>query len=190
MMAEEGINSFHLARKKAALRLGVGDSRCLPDNREIESSLIEYQRLFQRDSQAQHLRVLRSTALKTMQLLGAFSPRLVGPVLSGCAGKNSIVTLHLFVDTPEEIDLMLIDNGIPYVTAERQERPQADKTRMYPSYKFMLGEVTVELVVFEAKDIRQAPLSPVDNRPVERADPASVKSLLSADTAPQIPTSQ
>jgi hypothetical protein len=46
LMAEEGIKDFGVAKRKAALRLGVSDKAALPDNVQIQQALIDYQRFF------------------------------------------------------------------------------------------------------------------------------------------------
>jgi hypothetical protein len=182
-MAEDGLASYHRAKKKAAHRLGMKGRYNLPDNREIEAVLSQYQRLFQSETQGEHLYKKRQTALATMRFLADFSPRLVGPVLSGTAGEYSVVDLHIFTDTMEEVGLVLSEYGIPYEIGQRALRQDAKSVVRYPCYKFIAGEVTVELVVFPYKEIRRPPLSPVDNRPMRRADRATVEALMAATTA-------
>jgi hypothetical protein len=45
LMAEHGIQDFHLAKRKAAERYGVVEGAFLPKNTEIEAALASYQRL-------------------------------------------------------------------------------------------------------------------------------------------------
>ena len=78
IMAEEGIQDFRTAKRKAAIRLAVTDKGAMPDNAEIEQALLDYQRLFHADRQAIRLRGLRETALEAMRFLAHFRPRLVG----------------------------------------------------------------------------------------------------------------
>ena len=62
IMAEEGVNDYHLAKRKAAVRLGVAGSRNsprnLPRNDEIQQALEEYLRLFKANSQPATLKKL------------------------------------------------------------------------------------------------------------------------------------
>ena len=94
IMAEEGIQDFRTAKRKAAFRLAVTDKGVMPDNAEIERALLDYQRLFHADRQAIRLRGLRETALEAMRFLARFRPRLVGSVLSGTAGPHAHIHLH------------------------------------------------------------------------------------------------
>lgn len=182
IMAESGTQDFSGAKRKAALRLGAPETRNLPSNSEIEQALMEYQRLFRADSQPQRLRELRETALQAMQLLERFAPLLVGPVLQGTADAHTGVTLHVFTDTPEDINLFLMEHAIPAQVGERRLRMGMESFVHYPAYHFMAGDVPVELVVFPLVGQRQAPLSPVDGRPMKRAKPAAVRDLLSDET--------
>src|SRR4030095_8508157 len=81
LMAESGIRDYHLAKLKAAERLGIHDDASLPRNREIEDALREYQRLFQGDMQQQAVRVRRDAALRALEFFAGFSPRVVGSVV-------------------------------------------------------------------------------------------------------------
>ncbi|MDQ3161082.1 MAG: hypothetical protein M3Q51_08715, partial [Pseudomonadota bacterium] len=62
LMAESGIRDYHLAKLKAAQRLGIHDDASLPRNREIEQALREYQRLFLRNDHAFEIRRRREAA--------------------------------------------------------------------------------------------------------------------------------
>lgn len=179
IMAEHGINDFLVAKRKAAERLGVTEDTALPRNTEIEAALAEYQRLFAADSHAARLQKLRHTALRAMQELADFTPRLVGPVLSGTATAHAGVQLHLFADHPEVVSLRLMDRGIDYEVTERRMRLDAERTRPVPGLRFEMDEHKIEASVFPPEGIRQAPLSPVDGRPMRRADALELQSLLS-----------
>jgi hypothetical protein len=165
------------ARRKAVMRLGVS-LRHLPDNAVIEQALVQYRFLFQADSHAAQLRHLRQTALQAMRLLARFDPLLVGPVLAGTAPPHSPVHLHLFADTPEVVALFLLEQHIPCEHDERRVRYTPDNWETRPLYRFIAGDTTLELTVFPAQELRRRPLSPVDNRPMRRADAAAVERLL------------
>ncbi len=179
LIAEEGIASYQLAKQKAAERLGMKGRQHWPDNREIEAVLSQYQQLFQGQTQAQYLHAKRKIALAAMRFLTPFSPRLVGPVLSGTACEHTGITLHVFTDTLEDIALVLSEHGIPYELGERRLRQSPATLTRYPCYQFMAGEVPVELVVFTPKEIHHPPLSPVDGKPMRRADRLRLEEIVS-----------
>ena len=178
LLAENGLRDFALAKRKAAEQLGIHHSHNLPDNKEVEAALREYQRLFQHDRQGQQLHSLRQAALQAMKLLTSFSPRLVGPVLSGTADQHCPVELHLFADTSEEVGIFLMQHKIPFEQAEQSVQYTRGKEEQRPLYRFFAGENAVELTVFTVNGLRQSPLSPIDGRPTQRASRENLKRLL------------
>lgn len=179
LMIDGGVTDFGAAKRKAAERLGLGDQRqLLPTNQEIEAARVDYQRLFRADVQPTRLRQLRQEARHAMAFLEPFAPRLVGPVLSGTADVNSAVSLHLFAATPEEVDLFLLEHRVPFERGERRLRLAAERYEVYPLVRLLAGDVAVELTIFPRNGERQAPLSPVDGRPMRRATRAEVEALL------------
>lgn len=176
LMVQEGIADYHVAKCKAAIQLGVPNTKHLPSNHEIAAEILIYQRLFYAEDYPTMLKYLRQTALEAMRLLTEFNPRLVDAVLDGTAQQHSPIILHLFAQTPKEIALFLIDKGIPYIEGERRFRlPQIVN---YPCYRFVAGEETIILVVFSVDDIRWSPPSPIDGKPMQRADLQAVAQLL------------
>ena len=182
LMVEHGIRDYHLARRKAAERLRVGDVRDLPRNREIEREREIHQRLYRGEECSHHLSALRRCALEAMRLLHSFRPRLVGPVLSGTVDRHSEICLHLFSDPPESVALFLLDRGIVHDQGEAHVRFRAEERERLPAFRFFAGEAPVELVVFSARAQRRVPLSPVDGRPMRRAKLAEVAALVEAST--------
>jgi hypothetical protein len=179
IMAEHGVQDFLLAKRKAAERLGVADGAAvLPKNREIELALAEYQRLFGGESHVESLSAQRRAALSAMRNLSEFEPRLVGAVLTGTATAHSDVQLHLFADRAEAVTLKLIDAGIAHEVTERRVKFDAERVRPFPGVRFSVDDHSIEVTVFPADGIRQAPVSPVDGRPMRRANAFEVEALL------------
>ena len=179
LMAEHGIRDFLIAKRKAAERLGVVDGAALlPKNSEIESALAEYQRLFGGQSYLTALHAQRRAALSAMRYLREFEPRLVGAVLSGTATRHSEVQLHLFADRAEAVTLKLLDQGIRHEVTEKRVRFNAERVRAFPGVRFEMDEQSIEATVFPTDGIRQAPVSPVDGRPMRRASAFEVEALL------------
>ena len=179
-MAEHGIRDFLVAKRKAAERFGVTDGAVLPKNTEIEMALVEYQRLFGRDTHTESLPAQRSAALQAMRQLSGFEPRLVGSVLSGTATQHSEVQLHLFAERPEAVTIWLMDQGIRHEVTARRVKMNAERVLEYPGVRFAVDDQAIEATVFPTDGIRQAPVSPVDGKPMRRADAADVEALLAA----------
>jgi len=182
IMAQHGIHDFLTAKRKAAERLGVADASALPRNTEIEQALVEYQRLFDPSGHESTLEAQRRAALQAMRWLWQFEPRLVGPVLTGSATEHADIQLHLFADTPEYVALRLIDHGIAHEITERRVRLDAERVKAFPGLRFEVDNRQVEATVFPLDGIRQAPVSPVDGRPMRRADVAEIQDLLRSAT--------
>src|SRR5262249_32332223 len=98
LMAEDGIDDFALAKRKAARQLGASDTQSLPANDEVETELKAYQALYQGEEQRARIRELRAVALDAMHSLVAFNPYLAGAVLKGTAGRYADIDLQLFTD--------------------------------------------------------------------------------------------
>lgn len=178
LMAEEGVQDFYTAKRKAAERLGAPNTQNMPRNTEIEEALQDYQRLFLGAEGAEQLQRLREAAVQALRFFAPFEPRLTGSVLAGTAGAHSDVNLHLFADAPEEVNLFLLDAGIRFELGLRRMRLNRETSGDIPSVRFLADEQPIEALIFPANGIRQAPLSPVDGRPMARASLNRVLELL------------
>jgi hypothetical protein len=184
IMAEEGVRDFQSAKRKAAARLGLPETRHLPGNDEVDSALQEHLRLFHGGRLIQSVRRLRELAAEAMRFLTRFEPRLVGPVLSGTVTSASAIELHLTADTPEEIGFWLQEHSIPYELTDRRLRFGGDRQETFPAYRFTADNVAVELCIFDRLEAREAPLSPVDGKPMKRANLREVENLMSEAAEP------
>jgi len=184
IIATEGQNNFHAAKKKAAERIGVKQRLALPSNLEVQDALQHYQRLYGGEQHACNLEQLRLAALSLMGLLQDFSPRLVGPVLDGTAGKHSSISIHVFCDAPENLILFFLENGIPFAQEQRQIRWHDGSYRTIPMVLIEQQGARSELAVFSPVDLRQPPPSPIDGRPQHRASQLEVECLLNSRAGP------
>lgn len=183
IIVDQGIRDYRVAKTKAAERLGLNTRGALPGNTEIEQAVSEHLQLFGGDAHAAFLRSMREVALAVMEMLASFSPRLVGPVLAGTADDNSAVNLHVFADSPEFVAIDLEDRGFNIRPYERRlrNRPHRDsRPETYAGFQFRHSDTSVEATVFPIDGIRQAPISPIDGRPMKRADSKAVLALLNA----------
>ena len=181
VMAEHGIRDFLFAKRKAAERFGVTDGGMLPRNVEIEEALAEYQRLFEGANHDQSLLAQRLAALEVMEYLADFQPRLVGQVLSGTATEHAHVQLHVFADRAESVAFKLMDNGVPFETGERRVKMNAERFLTQPCFSLQVNDQQIDVVFFPLDGIRQAPASPLDGKPMRRADLAELRALVASD---------
>lgn len=182
IIATEGQNNYHAAKKKAAERLGVSERLALPSNIEVKQALKSYQGLYGGADHAENLSAQRQTAIRAMGLLNRFQPRLVGAVLDGTANRHSRIALHVFADSVESIVLFFLESGEPFRQEQRQIRWFDGSHRTVPLVLFDLDSYEVELMVFDLLHQRQAPPSPIDGKPQRRAGLAEVEMLLNEST--------
>ncbi|HWL64096.1 MAG TPA: hypothetical protein VNQ32_14980 [Steroidobacteraceae bacterium] len=178
LMVEHGIQDFLIAKRKAAERYGVFDRAFLPKNTEIEQALMSHQRLFGGHQHEHSLHEQRRAALAAMQLLARFEPRLVGAVLTGSATEFTDIQLHVFSDSAEAVYMHLLDGRYEYEVFERRIRLGPERQVSVPTVRFSLGSQTIEAFVFPRDGIRQAPVSPVDGKPMRRADQRELAGMI------------
>jgi hypothetical protein len=181
LMIEHGIADFGLAKRKAAERFAVRAAGALPTNAEIEQCLAERQRIFEPLTHSARIDELRRAAAQLMDILGAFEPRLAGAVLAGTATIATPIELHVFSATPEAVADTLTQNGVAFGACERRVRYGNGETAAIPGFTFAVGVERVVVLVFGENGVREAPLSPVDARPMPRANRAKLARLLAGD---------
>ena len=178
IIVAQGIHDYRVAKTKAAERLGMQDRGSLPGNAEIEQAVSEHLRLFAGESHIDLLRLMRRAALSAMDLLSPFTPRLVGAVLNGTAGVHSPVNIHVFADSSEAVAFRLQQNQVQYRSFERRLKSRRDQTDTFAAFRFTHDESAIEATVFPVDGVMQAPISPVDGKPMRRADKNIVMDLL------------
>ncbi len=183
LMSESGIRDFQMAKRKAAERLGANDKSQLPNNAEIEDALREYQRLFQAEEHPQMLRRLREEARDAMKFFKQFEPRLVGPVLEGTADEFSAVCLHLFCDAPEQVIILLDENGIDYEEQNRKLKYAPGEMQDYPALIIPRDDIRIDVTLLPPEAIRRSPLDRIDNQPMRRVSLNALEELLNDSSA-------
>jgi len=180
IIAEHGVDDYRAAKKKAAERLGLTTRGSLPGNDEIEKALADHLVLFHGDAHIDLLCRLRTAALSAMHLLPSFAPRLVGPVLNGTAAVHSAINLHVFSDCTEQVADRLLQQQIACKLFERRLKSRRGHVEAFSAYHFMHHDAAIEATVFPFDGIRQAPISPVNGKPMLRADAHSVRAMIRA----------
>src|SRR5205809_4479057 len=177
LMAEDGIDDFALAKRKAARQLGTADTQSLPRNDEIEAELRAYRALYQAEDHPQLIGELRRIALDAMQALEQFSPYLTGPVLKGIAGPYAEIDLQLFPDSAKDVEIFLLDRNIAFSTQEGR-RYSGDRARAVSLISLEWQGVPLRLAVYDARDERVALKTSQVGRVAERAGIAELDALV------------
>lgn len=180
IMAEDGVDDFALAKRKAARQLGATDTHSLPTNEEVEAELRSYQALYQGNEQRERIDELRRVALDAMRALAQFRPYLSGPVLKGTAGRYSDIDLQLFTDDNKSVELFLLNRNVQYDVGEVRHY-SGDEPRAVPVLRLEWQGVPVNVAVYASKDERTALKATPSGRPMERAGIPAVSALLEGD---------
>ena len=176
LMAEEGIDDYGFAKRKAARTLGASESEALPGNDEVEAELHAYQALFQAEEHPERLRELRETALEIMDLLAHYHPYLTGSVLDGTAGRYAEIELDLFADSSKEVEIDLLSRDIQYeaIALRKKPTPASPETRLRLDW----DETPITLSIFPISAERHVNRDPRSGRSQSRANPSAVAALL------------
>ncbi|MDA0275404.1 MAG: hypothetical protein O3A06_12340 [Proteobacteria bacterium] len=177
IMAEDGIDDYAIAKRKAARALGAPATEALPANAEIERALHEYRALYQADEHPERIAELRELALEAMQELKRFHPYLTGPVLAGTAGPYAEIELQLFPDDPKEVEMFLLERHLPFETEEGR-RFSGDRVHAVAALTLAWQEVPLRLSVFDPRDERVALKTTPSGKVAERAGIAEVGALI------------
>jgi len=178
LMAQDGIEDYALAKRKAARQAGVAETRQLPNNDEIEAALRVYRELYQRKHPAQ-LRELRQLALDVMDEFAEFNPHLTGSVLNGNAGKYAVIHLQLFSDNGKSIEHYLLNRGIDFSSGAARLHA-GDTAFDAPVLIFERYSVEIHLTLLSSRDQRLQLKSSPGGRTIERAKREVVEALIAA----------
>ena len=177
LMAEDGIDDFALAKRKAARQLGVTEAQSLPGNDEIEAELRDYLALYQAEEHPQRVAELREIALDAMRALERFNPYLTGPVLKGVAGPYAEIELQLFPDSVKEVEIFLLDRNLAYATRETR-RYAGDRAHAVSVLSLHWAGAPLRLSIFDPRDERFALKTSQAGRVMDRAGIAEVGALV------------
>jgi len=182
IMAEDGVDDFALAKRKAARQLGALDTHSLPRNDEIEAELRAYRALYQAGEHPELVAELRRVAFDAMQALESFSPYLTGPVLSGIAGPYAEIDLQLFPDSAKDVEIFLLDRGMTFTTQETR-RYSGDRARAVSLISLSWEGVRLRLSIFDPRDERVTLKTSPAGKVMDRAGIAEVSAILSGERA-------
>jgi hypothetical protein len=177
LMAEDGIDDFALAKRKAARQLGAPDTESLPANHEVEAELRAYRALYQAEEHPERIAELRRAALEAMRTFKQFNPYLTGPVLTGLAGPYAQIDLQLFPESAKDLEIFLLERNFAFETAEGR-RYSGDRSRTMSVFTLDWHGIPLRLQAFDPRDERLALKTSQAGRVAERAGIAEVGQLV------------
>lgn len=187
IMYEEGVKEYRDAKRKAARAFGPEKALSLgshlPSNAEIHEELARLVRMHEGEAQPKRLLRMRLLALSWLELFEPFRPYLVGSVLTGTVREQSDIDIHLFAESPEEVESFLDEREIPY-EQETVSIRCGDEFRDYCHLYLEDDGIVIDCTVYEPSERHRKPKSSITGRPMERADAARLRKLI-AESAPK-----
>ncbi|HLE74582.1 MAG TPA: hypothetical protein VI864_00860 [Candidatus Bathyarchaeia archaeon] len=136
---------YKQAKLKAAKTLGV---HFLPTNLEVALELDRIAEENEGPARKERLIQMRNEALKTMKILAAYGPLLIGSVWRGATHQGSDIDIALHHDSPGEIVNLLKANGFEVSKTEWTTVTKQGKTESsFHIYTETLGKQRIEIVV-------------------------------------------
>jgi len=177
LIAEDGMDYGSAKRKAVKQILGNQKIRgdVLPDNAAIEEEVRQYQALFFADTQPARLQHLRELALQIMLQLTPFRPHLTGAVWNGTAGEHSEIRLHLFADSPKDVEIYLLNKNIDFDVSESPH--SNNREAPVETLSFLWQHEGVHLTVYATDDLRNHARKPVAGKS-EHASIETLRALL------------
>jgi len=181
LMYQRQESEYYRAKLKAAKQLGQGwvKPADLPSNAEIRDEIQQFARILEGDRGRDQLRAARLAALRMMQLLSRFSPRLIGSVLTGHMRSGSDVDLHVYTDNFSAVLADLDFHGFRYDTEVKRIR-KGGEPKTY-RHVHVADRFEFELTVYPWAARTEHPLSSITGRPIERAGIWQLRELLERD---------
>lgn len=181
MIAEDGINDYGFAKRKAARQLGAVNADELPNNAEIEAEVRTYLAVFQDDEHLERQHAMRVAAAEIMRELETFRPYLTGAVLEGTAGRYSDVEIDLFPESAKEVEIFFLNNDVAYEHREpRRNQPEGPEAILV----FDWDDVPVKLRIYSPDVERLHRRAAHGARQMERARLSVVEALINETQAP------
>jgi predicted nucleotidyltransferase len=136
---------YKQAKLKAAKTFGA---HFLPSNLEVALELDRIAEENEGSARKERLIQMRTEALKTMEILEAYSPLLIGSVWRGTIRQGSDIDIALHHDSPDEIVNLLKANGFEVSKTEWITVTKRGKTEnSFHIYTETPGKRRIEIVV-------------------------------------------
>ncbi|MGS0743321.1 hypothetical protein ACVBEF_16075 [Glaciimonas sp. GG7] len=162
MIDQDGAD-YGTAKRKAAQHI-LGNSRhqsdFMPNNSQIVEEVRLYNALFFAKTQPARLRHLRQLAIEIMTELAIFNPYLTGAVCNGTAGEHAEIHLQLFVDSPKDVEICLLNKNVSFDVSDSENARRPTK-RSHPGanepleiLSFIYKHEGVHLALYETDALR------------------------------------
>ena len=141
------------AKRRAAQNLGL---KVLPTNLEVAEELDRVADEMEETDRQSRLIEMRKEALKIMELLGDFHPRLIGSVWRGTARRNSDIDINIYHPEPLKALKTIVERGIKETKIEWKTVKNGKKTKTVPHiYTKSPSGYTIELMVRDLEELEK-----------------------------------
>ena len=178
-MVEEGLDREH-ALNQAARQHGIKLQHAIPKLEALRAAIQDYRELF-KPAQLAELDRHRRVAAQAMSEFSAFQPRLFGALLHD-DGPLDLIQLMVLADSPEQVMHHLRDRHIPWRDTELVLEYSRRRQLAHPALRFLAGDSTVELVLFEHRWRSDPPLDTLTGMRLETMGVEELNALID-DTA-------
>ncbi len=178
LMYERTESEYYRAKMKAARRICQGwvKPADLPSNTEIRDEIQAFARLHEGDQRTDNLLAMRLEALRLMQVLRKFKPRLIGSVLTGHIRQGSDIDLHVFSDSVEAVLLTLDEEHAVYDVERKQVRKDGEQ-RVF-THVHVRDRFPFELTIYPSDKAHYVFKSSITGKAIERASIAQLEQFL------------
>jgi predicted nucleotidyltransferase len=183
LMYYDKIKEYLRAKRKAAVELSV---TVYPNNAEIRAEVDRLAEAVEGPARMDRLLALREIALKVMETLEGFEPRLIGSVLTGHIKSTSDVDLHAFSDNHVEVGDRLVEAGLD-VEYDLVKTRKGGQFMDFPHYYVQVRQEAVEISVHPVADLKRPQRSSITHRTMARATTGAVRRLIAAMRTPASP---
>ena len=169
---------YHRAKRKAARRvLGPSPSWAgIPSKREISEQMQALARSEEACRRQRQICAMRAEALRLMQALREYQPRLIGPLVAGDLPPDGSIELQVFAATLAEVAAALEQQGWSF-HKEPADKPGLD-SRLLLGRLILHGGFPCQLLCFPPECVYQPLTNPITNRPTERLTITELEALL------------
>jgi len=175
-------SEYYTAKRKAAAQLGVNfrhDPRVLPSNREIRDEIQALALLQEGPARGHELAEMRLAALRMMQLLTGFHPRLIGSVATGHVRQGSDIDIHVFCANDSSLTHLLEMHG--YTCAVERKRIRKHNEERVFTHIHVHDRFPFELTVYAPELRHYVFKSSITGRPIERLSTAQLMQLITRE---------
>jgi predicted HD phosphohydrolase/predicted nucleotidyltransferase len=171
-------SEYYRAKMKAARQIHKGwvKPADLPSNVEIRDQVQQLARLFEGERRDETLLEMRLEALRLMQILHRYRPRLIGSVLTGHVRHGSDIDLHVFADSIQAVATTLEDEGFVFDLQHKPVRKHG-VTRTF-HHIHVRDRHPVEITIYPADQAHYVCKSSITGKAIERASLAELRMLI------------